>query len=124
MRLTIYGTLLSITVTTAAAAYDGERLTNTSFIDPHDYANKELGSSDWSAAEAALMGLDVPEEDKVFAKLNLAFVYSSTGRRDLAVALYNEILEDSKNPYALTASGEPRRVKSIARLALSKLESN
>lgn len=96
-------------------------IAHASIFDSQDYATEEVGSADWSAAEAALLGLDVKEEDKVFAKLNLAFVYSSTGRRDQAVALYSEILADKPNPYALTTSGKPRRVKTIARLALNGL---
>lgn len=86
-----------------------------------DFANKELKKRDWSKAEAALLGSDISDEDQVFAKLNLAFVYSSTGRRDLAVALYNDILSAKENPYAMTRSGQPRRVKSIAKMALARL---
>ncbi len=86
-----------------------------------DFANKELKDQDWSKAEAALLKSGVAKEDEVFAKLNLAFVYSSTGRRDLAVAIYNDILTSKENPYALTRSGQPRRVKSIAKVALARL---
>ncbi len=89
--------------------------------DKEAYAADELSSGDWSKAEAALLKSDVAKEDEVFAKLNLAFVYSTTGRRDMAVAIYNEIISSKKNPYALTVSGQPRRVKSIAKLALARL---
>lgn len=121
MRLMKYGTLLSITLTATVSLFDYGRIAQASVLDPKELANKEMEAADWSAAEAALLGIDLPEEDKVFAKLNLAFVYSSTGRRDLAIALYNEVLAEKKNPYALTASGQPRRVKTIARLALKGL---
>ncbi len=85
------------------------------------YANKELQEGDWTNAEAALLGGEFSEEDEVFAKLNLAFVYSTTGRKDQAVALYKEILASKENPYALLRSGEPRRVKTIAQTALERL---
>lgn len=121
MRLTKYGTLLTITLTATAISLGASRIAQASAFDPQDLANQELEAADWSAAEAALLGLDLNDEDRVFAKLNLAFVYSSTGRRDLAIALYNEVLAEKKNPYALTASGQPRRVKTIARMALKGL---
>ncbi len=85
------------------------------------YATDELSTGDWSKAEVALLKSDVAKEDEVFAKLNLAFVYSSTGRRDMAVAIYKDILASKQNPYALTVSGQPRRVKTIAKLALTRL---
>lgn len=87
-----------------------------------DLANKEMNAGDWSAAEAALLNADVTAEDAVFAKLNLAFVYSTTGRKDMAAAIYKEILDGKDNPYALTVSGQPRRVKTIAKVALAKLD--
>ncbi|WP_262696248.1 hypothetical protein [Kordiimonas aquimaris] len=124
MRLMKTGTLLSMTLAATVSLLDNSRIASAANIDPQDYATEEMGSADWSAAEAALLGINVAEEDKVFAKLNLAFVYSSTGRRDLAISLYNEVLQEDKNPYALTASGKPRRVKSIARLALASLKEN
>lgn len=121
MRLMKTGTFLSIALAATVSSLDSGRIVSASGLDPQDYATKEMNSSDWSAAEAELLGMNVSEEDKVFAKLNLAFVYSSTGRRDLAISLYNEVLDSEKNPYALTASGKPRRVKSIAKLALANL---
>ncbi len=90
-------------------------------IEDQDFADKELKSRDWSKAEAALLGQEFNKEDEVFAKLNLAFVYSTTGRQDLAVNIYNEILAAKENPYALTRSGQPRRVKTIAKIALARL---
>lgn len=84
----------------------------------------EVNSGDWSKAEAALISADIAPEDAVFAKLNLAFVYSSTGRPQQAVAIYTEILEGSDNPYALTVSGQPRRVKSIAQAGLDRVLEN
>jgi hypothetical protein len=90
-------------------------------LDGEDYANKEMNAGDWSAAEAALLDADVAPEEAVFTKLNLAFVYSTTGRKDMAETLYKEILAAKANPYALTVSGQPRRVKTIAKVALARL---
>lgn len=91
-------------------------------IDEQDFADKELKKRDWAKAEAALLGESIAEKDEVFSKLNLAFVYSATGRTDLAVAIYNDILAAKENPYALTRSGKPRRVKTIAKIALARLD--
>lgn len=107
-------------IDTAATAT--EPMTATYSFEDQDFADKELKARDWSKAEAALVNPEFAKEDEVFAKLNLAFVYSSTGRRDLAVAIYNEILASKENPYALTRSGKPRRVKTIAKMALARLD--
>lgn len=122
MRFVSIGTFLALTFSAQAFAADAPRFDDSVTLDPENFAKKQVAAQDWSAAEQELLGLDVPEEDKVFAKLNLAFVYSSTGRVEQAVALYNEVLAEKKNPYALTTGGEPRRVKSIAKLALAKLK--
>jgi len=119
MKITSIGAIISVTVFAATATAETPRfaLEDTT----SDYASKELASSDWGSAEQALLGAEFSEEDQVFAKLNLAFVYSTTGRQDQAVALYKEILADKENPYALLRNGEPRRVKSIAETALKRL---
>lgn len=127
MRLTKIRNVATITVLAATlpfaavGAVTANETTTLAFND-QDFADKELKSRDWSKAEAALLGQEFSEEDQVFAKLNLAFVYSTTGRKDLAVAIYNEILAAKENPYALTRSGQPRRVKTIAKLALTRLD--
>lgn len=119
MRLTSIGAIFGMTFLAAnvSASDIGFVLEDTT----SDYASKELSSGDWSSAEAALVGSEFSEEDQVFAKLNLAFVYSTTGRKDQAVALYKEILAAKENPYALLRNGEPRRVKTIAETALERL---
>lgn len=121
MRFVSLGTFLAVAFSAQSVLADNDRINTALTLEQDDFAKSKVEAQDWGAAEQELLGLNVPEEDKVFAKLNLAFVYSSTGRVDQAVALYNEVLAEKKNPYALTASGEPRRVKSIARLALAKL---
>lgn len=122
MRFGSFGAIISVTVLTACATAEAPRFADEmqpSAID--GYAKSELQEGDWSKAEAALLGADVADEDKVFAKLNLAFVYSTTGRKDQAVAMYREILSGNDNPYALLMNGEPRRVKTIAKTALDRL---
>ncbi|TNE66130.1 MAG: tetratricopeptide repeat protein [Alphaproteobacteria bacterium] len=115
---------MRLTILAAAAA--ATFLSTSVLADDADSKNPvvpaEFAAGDWSQAEAALMNADVAPGDEVFAKLNLAFVYSTTGRRDQAVALYQEILASKENPYALTMAGEPRRVKTIAKVALNRLE--
>lgn len=124
MRFVSIGTFLAVAFSTQAVFADSDRINTALTLEQDDFAKSKVAAQDWGGAERELLGLNVPEEDKVFAKLNLAFVYSSTGRVEQAVALYNEVLAEKKNPYALTAGGEPRRVKSIARLALAKLNEN
>lgn len=118
--LTVMVPFVTLGTAYADATTNGAAVANLVFNE-QDYANEELKKRDWAKAEAALLGEQVAKEDEVFAKLNLAFVYSATGRKELAVALYNEILAAKENPYALTRAGEPRRVKSIAKIALARL---
>ncbi|MFC4348040.1 hypothetical protein ACFO5Q_09310 [Kordiimonas lipolytica] len=123
MRYMKFGTVSAAIIFAASASFaDAGADASMLAWDGDDYATSELGSGDWSKAEAALLGSDVAPEDAVFAKINLAFVYSSTGRKDLAMNIYQEILEGKANPYALTVSGQPRRVKTIAKVALARLE--
>ena len=127
MRLTKIRNVATITVLAAflpfaAVGTTAATETATLTVTDQDFADKELKSRDWSKAEAALLGQEFNKEEEVFAKLNLAFVYSTTGRKDLAVAIYNEILAAKENPYALTRSGQPRRVKTIAKIALARLD--
>ncbi len=114
-------TAFMFTALTAVEA-SGFAATEPAMSGDEDFANKEMAAGDWSAAEAALLNADVTTEDAVFAKLNLAFVYSTTGRKDMAAAIYKEILDGKANPYALTVSGQPRRVKTIAKVALAGLD--
>ena len=50
---------------------------------------------------------DFNAKDQIFAKVNLAYIYSVTGRKEKAIALYNEILEGRDNSFAMTLSGSP-----------------
>ena len=86
-------------------------------------ATDKITSRDWSSAEAELVQTDFAAEDEIFAKVNLAYIYGITGRKEKAIALYNEILEGRDNSFAMTLSGEPRKVKYIARDGLKLLGS-
>lgn len=122
MRFGTFGALVAATIMTVGASADETRFADEAqAANPDLYAKSELQQGDWSEAEAALLGADVAPEDQVFAKLNLAFVYSTTGRKEQAVAMYREILDGRDNPYALLMNGEPRRVKTIAKTALSRM---
>ncbi|MCC3861767.1 hypothetical protein [Pseudemcibacter aquimaris] len=80
-----------------------------------EMASDKLAARDWSAAEAELVSTDFAPEDQIFAKVNLAFLYGVTGRKDQAVALYQEIIDGRDNSFAMTLSGMPRKVKYIAK---------
>ncbi len=122
MRFGTFGALVAATILTVGASADETRFADQAQgTNPDLYAKSELQQGDWSEAEAALLGADVAPEDQVFAQLNLAFVYSTTGRKEQAVAMYREILDGRDNPYALLMNGEPRRVKTIAKTALTRM---
>jgi|TARA_R110002096_G_scaffold432240_1_gene648644 hypothetical protein len=86
-------------------------------------ASDKIASRDWSAAEEELISTDFGPEDQIFAKVNLAFLYSATGRADKAQALYQEILDGRDNSFAMTLSGQPRKVKYIAKDGIKRLDS-
>ena len=85
-------------------------------------ASSKLAERDWSAAETELVNTEFSPEDQIFAKVNLAFLYSVTGRTEKAMALYQEILDGRDNSFAMTLSGKPRKVKYIAKDGLKRLE--
>ncbi|MCK0068976.1 hypothetical protein [Kordiimonas laminariae] len=121
MKMKTIGTILSVTILSATAMASDAGFAQDNKADTNNYAAKELKAQDWSSAETALLGKSFAKEDDVFAKLNLAFVYSTTGRQTEAVAMYKEILNGKENPYALLRSGKTNRVKTIAKRALRRL---
>ncbi len=122
MKIKAIGIALSVTLLTGAAtAFDADIALDDTKVTSDQYASKELKAQDWSSAETALLGTNFSKDDEVFAKLNLAFVYSTTGRQGEAVAIYREILDGKDNPYALLRSGHANRVKTIAKKALKRL---
>ena len=85
-------------------------------------AAEKIAAQDWSGAETELLNTEFGSEDKIFAKINLAFLYSSTGRVEKAAALYQEVLDGRDNSFAMTVSGAPRKVKYIAKDGIKILE--
>lgn len=88
--------------------------------DQDPVAFETIRAGDLETAEKALMA--AKENEDPFQLLNLAYVMQKTGRSDEAAALYRQILDSEQNPYAKLASGDPRRVKSIARDGLAYLD--
>ena len=83
MRSNKFGSIATAFVIAASSSFVAAPsvLADAGFLSADGYANDEMNAGDWSKAEAALLGNDVAAEDAVFTKINLAFVYSSTGRR-------------------------------------------
>jgi hypothetical protein len=94
-------------------AANAEEFASLALVD--DVASVKMAERDWSSAEAELVQTDFAAKDQILAKVNLAYIYGVTGRKDKAVALYNEILEGRDNSFAMTLSGAPRKVKYIAK---------
>ena len=109
---------LGVGVTSAEELSSSLVLQQDSFI-----ASDKIASRDWSAAEEELISTDFGSEDQIFAKVNLAFLYGATGRADKAQALYQEILDGRDNSFAMTLSGQPRKVKYIAKDGIKRLDS-
>ena len=63
----------------ATVADETKKLTNI--------AADELAAQDWSSAEAELLSSSFSPEEEVFAKLNMAYLYSITGRVEQAQTL-------------------------------------
>lgn len=122
MKKTVLGLIMTLGLSMQAAnAAD----TTSSLIllqDINGVAEK-IASQDWSGAEEELLATDFSQEDQVFAKINLAFLYSTTGRVEKAMSLYKEVLDGRDNSFAMTLSGKPRKVKYIAKDGLKMLES-
>ena len=122
-------TIVKATTITAffAATFTGAVNANT-YAAPADDVKKistiaaeEIQAQDWASAEEELLKTDFGSEDQVFATLNMAYLYSITGRTDRAEALYQEVLDGRDNRFAMTLSGKPRKVKYIARDGLKRL---
>lgn len=87
-------------------------------------ADDQKVTHDWSDAELALIKTNFPGQgDMALNKVNLALIYSLTGRVEEARTLYAEILKGRDNGFAMTLSGKPRQIKYIARDGLKRLGS-
>lgn len=110
----------SLGITTASAE---DLSTSLALFQDSSIASEKIMARDWSSAEAELVSTDFGPDDQIFAKVNLAFIYSATGRIEQAHALYQEILDGRDNSFAMTLSGLPRKVKYIAKDGIERLES-
>ncbi|MEZ5756602.1 MAG: hypothetical protein R3D86_00115 [Emcibacteraceae bacterium] len=106
----------------AGVANADELSSSLILLQDNSMASEKIEARDWSAAEAELVSTDFAPEDQVFAKVNLAFLYSATGRAEKAQALYQEILDGRDNSFAMTLSGKPRKVKYIAKDGIKRLD--
>ncbi|MCH8686334.1 tetratricopeptide repeat protein [Pedomonas mirosovicensis] len=82
-----------------------------------------IRSGDLETAERILTYAHDSRENNPAKMLNLAYVLQKKGEAAQAASIYQEILRLDANPYVVTASGEPRRAKALARLGLERLDS-
>lgn len=92
-------------------------------VSAEDSAKKQVKKYDWSKAEIALIKTDFGKGDEALNKINLALVYSMTGRTNEARKLYQDVINGQDRGYAMTKSGKPRKIKAIARDGLKMLNS-
>lgn len=106
-----------------AIADDGSKSNDQEVVKNLSLGSDQIASHDWSGAEMALVQTEFEAEDEVFARINLAYVYSFTGRTEEAADIYREVLEGYDNRFAMTLSGKPRKIKYIAKDGLKNLSS-
>ncbi len=113
---------IALTLGLGISAANAEDLSSSLILlQESSIAADKIANRDWSSAEAELISTDFGPEDQIFAKVNLAFIYSATGRIEQAHALYQEILDGHDNSFAMTLSGMPRKVKYIAKDGIERL---
>jgi tetratricopeptide (TPR) repeat protein len=82
-----------------------------------------IRSQNWTLAEQQLLAGLEKNPNNVFRLLNLAWVYSQTGRKEQAESIYQRILANEDDRLAALPSGEGRSVKALAERGLSQLRS-
>ena len=87
-----------------------------------DVAYGAIQSGDLAAAEQQLLAGLERDPDNVFRQLNLAWVYSQTGRENAAAAIYRDIIASDDTRLAALPSREGASVRDLAELALMRLE--
>lgn len=78
---------------------------------------------DWATAESQLLAGLEKDPTNVFRQLNLAWVYSQTGRKEQAAMIYQRILMSERDQLAADQSGQGRSVKALAERGLSLVQS-
>ena len=87
-----------------------------------DVGYRAILNKDWPTAEQQLLAGLEKDPTNVFRQLNLAWVYSQTGRKDEAAMIYQQILMSDQDRVAAVRSGEGRSVKSLAERGLSLVQ--
>ena len=87
-----------------------------------DVAYRAILAHDWATAEKQLLAGLEKDPTNVFRQLNLAWVYSQTGRRDQAAMIYQNILMSDRDLLAADQSGQGRSVKALAERGLSLVQ--
>jgi Tfp pilus assembly protein PilF len=87
-----------------------------------DVAFRAIQAHDWTTAERQLLAGLEKDPSNVFRQLNLAWVYSQTGRKDEAAAIYQSILMSDRDLLAADQSGQGRSVKALAERGLSLVQ--
>ena len=90
--------------------------------DPHAEAGfRALQKADYAAAEPELKQALAAHPGDAYATLNLGAVYQNTGRADLAVPLYREVLKTGANLYPTRTAGSATKQQSLADIARANL---
>jgi|GEM_PF-6828767 len=114
-------TALKIALPLVLTVFAGQALAADRQTATDDTAYDTIRAGRLDEAERALTQARESGKSDPFQLLNLAYVMQKQGRGDEAAEVYKQILDMDENPYAQLASGDPRRVKSIARDGLAYL---
>ena len=87
-----------------------------------DVAYRAIIAHDWATAERQLVAGLEKDPSNVFRQLNLAWVYSQTGRKEEAAMIYQRILMSDRDQLAADQSGQGRSVKALAERGLSLVQ--
>lgn len=87
-----------------------------------DVAYRAIVSHDWATAEKQLLAGLEKDPANVFRQLNLAWVYSQTGRKEEAAMIYQRILMSDRDMLAADQSRQGRSVKALAERGLSLVQ--
>ena len=87
-----------------------------------DVGFRAILAQDWPTAEKQLLAGLEKDPSNVFRQLNLAWVYSQTGRKEEAAMIYQNILMSDRDLLAADQSGQGRSVKALAERGLSLVQ--
>jgi hypothetical protein len=87
-----------------------------------DVAYRAMISKDWATAEQQLLAGLQRNPENVFRMLNLAWVYSQTGRKTEAAQLYRQVIDSDRDQLAALPSRGGASAKALAQAGLARLE--